>query len=54
MGNVVFIKSHLNPTKQTFVVTDFYSSYPGVFGEFNGCELDSPVVPPASEQADSG
>ena len=49
-----FLEEHLDPTRQTFVVTDLYSSYPGVFGEFNGCEPDSPVMPPAFEQADSG
>ncbi len=49
-----FLEAYLDPTRQTFVVTDLYSSYPGVFGDFNGCESDSPVVPPASEQADSG
>ncbi|NIA11693.1 MAG: hypothetical protein GWP10_18715 [Nitrospiraceae bacterium] len=28
-----FLEAHLDPTKQIFVVTDLYSSYPGVFGE---------------------
>ena len=27
------LKAHLNPTKQTFVVTDLCSSYPRVFGK---------------------
>ncbi|MEA3325046.1 MAG: hypothetical protein U9Q37_07910 [Euryarchaeota archaeon] len=31
-----FLEEHLDPTIQTFVVTDLYSSYPGVFGKFNG------------------
>jgi len=34
-----FLKAHLDPTKQTFVVTDLYSSYPGVFGRFFGENL---------------
>nr|QNO50021.1 hypothetical protein MMAJBCMK_00003 [Methanosarcinales archaeon ANME-2c ERB4] len=34
-----FLKAHLDPTKQTFVVTDLYSSYPGVFGKFFGENL---------------
>jgi hypothetical protein len=34
-----FLKKHLDPTIQTFVVTDFYSSYPGVFGKFFGENL---------------
>ena len=34
-----FLEAHLDPTKQTFVVTDLYSSYPGVFGKFFGENL---------------
>jgi hypothetical protein len=34
-----FIGAHLDPTIQTFVVTDFYSIYPGVFGKFFGENL---------------
>ena len=34
-----FLEENLDPTRQTFVVTDFYSSYPGVFGEFFGENL---------------
>ena len=49
-----FFEAHLDPTGQIFVVTDFYSSYPGVFGEFNGCEPDSSTLSPPPEQTDSG
>lgn len=34
-----FLEAHLDPTKQTFVVTDLYSSYPVVFGKFFGENL---------------
>jgi len=34
-----FLEAYLDPTKQTFVVTDLYSSYPGVFGKFFGENL---------------
>ena len=34
-----FIEAHLDPTRKTFVVTDLYSSYPGVFGKFFGENL---------------
>ena len=34
-----FLEAHLDPTKQTFVVTDLYSSYPRVFGKFFGENL---------------
>jgi hypothetical protein len=34
-----FLEAHLDPTIQTFVVTDLYSSYPRVFGEFFGENL---------------
>jgi len=34
-----FLEAHLDPTRQTFVITDFYSSYPGLFGEFFGKNL---------------
>ena len=31
--------AQLDPTKQAFIVTDFYSSYPVVFGDFFGENL---------------
>ena len=34
-----FIAKHLDPTKHTFVVTDLYPSYPGIFEEFFGENL---------------
>lgn len=34
-----FLAKHLDPNKRTFVVTDLYSSYPGVFREFFGENL---------------
>ena len=34
-----FLARHLDPNKRTFVVTDLYSSYPGVFREFFGENL---------------
>ena len=34
-----FLERHLNPSKPTFIVTDLYSSYPGVFEEFLGDNL---------------
>ena len=37
--NQLFYGAHLDPTIQTFVVTDFYSIYPGVFGKFFGENL---------------
>ena len=49
-----FIGAHLDPTRKTFVVTDLYSSYPGSIWKFLWGEPDSPVMPPAPEQADSG
>ena len=35
----VFLAQYLDPTKRTFVVTDLYPSYPGVFEEFFGENL---------------
>ena len=34
-----FIAKYLDPTKRTFVVTDLYSSYPGILDEFFGENL---------------
>ena len=34
-----FLEAHLDPTSQIFVVTDLYSSYPGVFRKFFGGNL---------------
>ncbi|MBL7118057.1 MAG: hypothetical protein ISS94_04670 [Candidatus Syntrophoarchaeum sp.] len=35
----VFLAKYLDPTKRTFVVTDLYPSYPGIFEEFFGENL---------------
>jgi hypothetical protein len=35
----LFLTKYLDPTKHTFVVTDLYPSYPGVFEEFFGDNL---------------
>jgi hypothetical protein len=34
-----FLATYLDPTKRTFIVTDLYPSYPGVFEEFFGDHL---------------
>jgi len=34
-----FLGRHLDPNKRTFIVTDLYPSYPGVFKEFFGDNL---------------